>query len=67
MRIQIKDEQHKPLSGVLVSASGTNFRSNGFTQDDGVLVVNGLVPGQYFIRPALKEYSFSPSNQVAFF
>lgn len=45
---QIKSEDGQPLSGVLLSLSGTNFRSNLLTQDTGLLTFNNLVPNQNF-------------------
>lgn len=40
---QIKAEDGVPLSGVLLSLSGANFRSNMLTQDTGLLTFNNLV------------------------
>lgn len=45
---QIKSEDGQPLSGVLLSLSGTNFRSNLLTQDTGLLTFNNLVSNQNF-------------------
>ncbi len=40
---QIKAEDGVPISGVLLSLSGANFRSNMLTQDTGLLTFNYLV------------------------
>ena len=40
---QIVDGSSHPLSGVLVSLSGANFRSNNFSKEDGRLDYHGLV------------------------
>ena len=91
---QIVDGSGHPLSGVLVSLSGANFRSNNFSKEDGMLDYHGLVneviyvitvlehclypslcsfvygvnslqnPGQYFIKPLLREFEFSPASKV---
>lgn len=41
--LQIKSEDGHPLSGVLLSLSGGQFRSNLLTQDTGLLTFNNLV------------------------
>ena len=90
---QIVDGSGHPLSGVLVSLSGANFRSNNFSKEGGRLDYHGLViklylceivyehclcllyssvygvnslqnPGQYFIKPLLREFEFIPSSKV---
>ena len=40
---QVEDANGAPLSGALVSLSGTNFRSNGFTESNGELRFSDLV------------------------
>ncbi|MGH0128277.1 UNVERIFIED_CONTAM: hypothetical protein FKN15_034113 [Acipenser sinensis] len=56
-------EDSQPLSGVLLSLSGGQFRSNLLTQDSGVLAFNNLSPGQYYFKPMMKEYRFEPASQ----
>lgn len=53
--LQIKSEDGHPLSGVLLSLSGGQFRSNLLTQDTGLLTFNNLVWIQPWIhkRPAV--------------
>ncbi len=41
--LQIKAEDGHPLSGVLLSLSGGQFRSNLLTQDTGLLTFSNLV------------------------
>lgn len=31
---------------------------------NGTLLFPGLSPGQYFLRPVMKEYSFEPPSQM---
>uniref|UniRef100_A0A671LJX7 Nodal modulator 3-like n=1 Tax=Sinocyclocheilus anshuiensis TaxID=1608454 RepID=A0A671LJX7_9TELE len=61
---EIKTEDGVPLSGVLLSLSGANFRSNMLTQDTGLLTFNNLSPGQYYFKPMMKEFRFEPSAQM---
>eukprot|EP00736_Rhodelphis_marinus_P001635 Rmarinus@m.12723 len=60
----VTDTDGKPLEGVLISLSGFGFRNNMNTQADGTYLFQGLPPGDYFLRPVLKEYEFSQSSQA---
>ena len=60
------------MGGVLLSVSGeieevyggeNTFRSNVKTHGNGTRSFAGLFPGNYFIRPVLKEYEFQPQGQ----
>lgn len=61
---KIKSEDGLPLSGVLLSLSGGQFRSNLLTQDTGLLTFNNLSPGQYYFKPMMKEFRFEPVSQM---
>uniref|UniRef100_A0A8C2CBR5 Nodal modulator n=1 Tax=Cyprinus carpio TaxID=7962 RepID=A0A8C2CBR5_CYPCA len=61
---EIKAEDGVSLSGVLLSLSGANFRSNMLSQDTGLLTFNNLSPGQYYFKPMMKEFRFEPSAQM---
>ncbi|KAG7268727.1 hypothetical protein CRUP_012871 [Coryphaenoides rupestris] len=61
---KIRSEDDLPLSGVLLSLSGGNFRSNLLTQDTGLLTFNNLSPGQYYFKPMMKEFRFEPASQM---
>uniref|UniRef100_A0A4W6C5S3 NODAL modulator 1 n=1 Tax=Lates calcarifer TaxID=8187 RepID=A0A4W6C5S3_LATCA len=61
---KIKSEDGQPLSGVLLSLSGGQFRSNLLTQDTGLLTFNNLSPGQYYFKPMMKEFRFEPASQM---
>lgn len=55
----------QPLSSVLVAAAGgVGFRQNSQTGADGKVTLSGLNPGEYFIKPVLKEYRFEPSSKL---
>lgn len=49
-----------PLQGVLLSVSGGSYRRNSMTGSDGQLSFKSLSPGEYYLRPMLKEYRFEP-------
>jgi len=57
--------QRITLPGVLLSLTGDDgYRNNSATQQDGQLFVQNLFPGDYFLRPLLKEYVFRPNTQT---
>ena len=64
--VRLVDEQGAPLQGVLVSLSGgeTNYRTNEQTGPNGSLSFLGLSPGEYFVKPVLKEYEFEPRSKL---
>ncbi|KAM6972753.1 BOS complex subunit NOMO1 [Aplochiton taeniatus] len=61
---KIASEDGQPLSGVLLSLSGGQFRSNLLTQEMGQLTFNNLSPGQYYFKPMMKEFRFEPASQM---
>lgn len=55
----------QPLPSVLVAAAGgVGYRQNSQTGADGKVTLSGLNPGEYFIKPVLKEYRFEPSSKL---
>ena len=56
------------LKGVLVSLSGgsgtQSYRKNSITGENGQLTFNSLSPGEYYLRPTIKEYRFEPSSRM---
>lgn len=55
----------QPLAGVLVSLSGAaDYRNHSRTQRDGRVRFPDLSPGNYFLRPMMKEYRFSPPSKM---
>lgn len=55
----------KPLPSVLVAAAGgVGYRQNSQTGSDGRVTLSSLNPGEYFIKPVLKEYRFEPSSKL---
>ncbi|XP_043236772.1 nodal modulator 1-like [Amphibalanus amphitrite] len=66
LRLRVTDEAGRPLPGVLLSVSGgKDYRRNSLTDEDGRQVFLSLSPGQYFIRPMMKEYEFTPASKMA--
>ncbi|XP_012278866.1 nodal modulator 3 isoform X2 [Orussus abietinus] len=54
-----------PLQGVLLSLSGgTSYRKNSVTNEGGQLTFNSLSPGEYYLRPMMKEYRFDPPSKM---
>jgi len=62
--VKVEDENEKPMGSVLLSLSGGQYRKNNLTENDGSLVFTNLNPGQYFLRPMQKEYSFEPNSKI---
>lgn len=63
--VEVKDENGEPLSGVLVSMSGgKSYRQNSLTENDGTIGFLSLTPGDYFLRPMMKEYTFEPTSKM---
>ena len=63
--VTVKDENGKPLSGVLVSTSGgKSYRQNSLTENDGSISFQALMPSDYFLRPIMKEYTFEPPSKM---
>jgi hypothetical protein len=64
IKVTLQDQDTKEaLQGVLVSLSGGDgYRSNSMTQQ-GAISFSNLYPGSYFLRLALKEYSFIPPTK----
>ena len=59
------DEEGEKLSGVLVTiAGGVDYRQNSLTNKDGVIAFTELSPGEYFVRPMMKEYKFEPASKM---
>ena len=55
----------EPLAGVLVAAAGgVGYRQNSLTASDGRVTLSELNPGDYFIKPVLKEYRFDPISKL---
>ncbi|XP_052252971.1 nodal modulator 3-like [Dreissena polymorpha] len=65
IEVKITDDKGAPLSAVLLSLSGEKqYRSNNLTHEDGIMIFIGLSPGQYFLRPMMKEYNFDPVSRM---
>ncbi|MCL4120383.1 UNVERIFIED_CONTAM: hypothetical protein GTU68_024146, partial [Idotea baltica] len=63
--VRLSDESGGALEGVLVSTSGgKNYRQNSLTEADGTFAFQSLMPGDYFLRPMMKEYTFEPPSKM---
>lgn len=62
--VNVKDEEDKILSGVLLSLSGAeSYRRNLITAEEPINF-HSLSPSRYFLRPMMKEYKFEPSSKI---
>ncbi|KAL1445187.1 hypothetical protein MTO96_029294 [Rhipicephalus appendiculatus] len=65
VKVTVSEAGGQPLSGVLVSLSGAaDYRNHSRTREDGRLRFPNLSPGNYFLRPMMKEYRFSPASKM---
>ena len=64
--VTVVDSSGAKLAGVVVSLSGgeKNFRTNEQTGPNGSLSFLALSPGEYFVKPVLKEYDFEPKSKL---
>ena len=63
--VSVVDRAGQPLPSVLVAAAGgVGYRQNSQTGQDGKVTLSSLNPGEYFIKPVLKEYRFDPSSKL---
>ncbi|GBG60819.1 hypothetical protein CBR_g12556 [Chara braunii] len=61
----VQDGEGEAMSGVLLSLSGAGgYRKNAVSGPTGSFSFTGLFPGSYFLRPMLKEYSFTPAAEA---
>lgn len=65
VKVTVSESSGQRLSGVLVSLSGAaDYRNHSRTREDGRLRFPNLSPGNYFLRPMMKEYRFSPASKM---
>lgn len=65
INVSVLDHSGQPLQSVLVAAAGgVGYRQNSQTGPDGRISLSSLNPGDYFIKPVLKEYKFEPSSKL---
>lgn len=63
--VKAKDDAGNKLAGVLLSLSGSDsYRKNLVTGEDGVIKFHSLSPSEYFLKPMMKEYKFSPNSKM---
>ncbi|XP_026738315.1 nodal modulator 3, partial [Trichoplusia ni] len=60
----LDDADGTPLQGALVSVSGGSYRRNVGSGADGRLRFASLSPAQYYVKPNMKEYRFSPPHHI---
>ncbi|XP_014250405.1 nodal modulator 1 [Cimex lectularius] len=64
--VKVKDANTSEfLQGVLLSLSGgESYRRNAQTNVNGTMSFLSLSPGEYFLRPMMKEYKFHPTSKM---
>ncbi|KAL0902013.1 hypothetical protein ABMA27_007142 [Loxostege sticticalis] len=60
----VDDADGTPLQGALVSVSGGTYRRNALAGTGGRLVFAALSPNQYYVKPNMKEYKFTPPHTI---
>ncbi|KAK9747603.1 hypothetical protein RND81_02G002700 [Saponaria officinalis] len=65
VRIDSVEDAEEPFPSVLLSLSGDDgYRNNSITGVGGHFIFEDLFPGSFYLRPLLKEYSFTPRAQA---
>ncbi|CAN8280635.1 unnamed protein product [Cochlearia groenlandica] len=63
VRVVSKDNAETSIPPLLLSLSGDHgYRNNSISGGGGHFVFDSLFPGNFYLRPLLKEYSFKPST-----
>uniref|UniRef100_A0A1J3E6G6 Nodal modulator 1 n=1 Tax=Noccaea caerulescens TaxID=107243 RepID=A0A1J3E6G6_NOCCA len=63
VRVFSKDNAETSVPPLLLSLSGDHgYRNNSISSAGGIFVFDSLFPGNFYLRPLLKEYSFIPST-----
>ncbi|EFN79110.1 nodal modulator 3 isoform X2 [Harpegnathos saltator] len=64
--VEVSDRaDNSSLQGVLLSLSGgQSYRKNSITGEGGKFMFNSLSPGEYYLRPMMKEYRFDPPSKM---
>ncbi|KAG7635346.1 unnamed protein product [Arabidopsis thaliana] len=63
VRVNSKDNAETSIPPLLLSLSGDHgYRNNSISGAGGLFVFDSLFPGNFYLRPLLKEYSFKPST-----
>ncbi|PZC72764.1 hypothetical protein B5X24_HaOG210605 [Helicoverpa armigera] len=60
----LDDADSTPLQGALVSVSGGSYRRNVASGAAGRLRFASLAPAQYYVKPNMKEYRFTPPHHL---
>lgn len=63
--VEVSDASDQAVSGAVISVSGgTKYRSNTHTGASGEATFLSLSPGEYFVKPQLKEFEFTPKHKL---
>lgn len=66
LAITVKDAKGNPLPDVAfdLSHSARTYRNNSRTSAQGKTSFDELIPGEYYLKPLLKEYEFEPKQMT---
>jgi len=64
--ITVKDTKGNPLPDVAfdLSHSARTYRNNSRSNNEGKTSFDELIPGNYYLKPLLKEYEFEPPQKT---
>ena len=60
-------KMNEPIVGALLSMSGAGggYRANNATNENGEVLFANIFPGEYYLMPLLKEYTFAKDKRPA--
>merc|ERR1719237_565641 len=59
--VEVKTKSGDPLSALVSISGGSKYRNNSHTID-GKVGFMSIYPGEYFVKPFMKEYQFEPRS-----
>ena len=62
VNVTVVDKDGVGVAGVVLMLSGDQYRNSVASDAAGAAVFETVFPGTYYIRPMLKEYTFSPAS-----
>jgi hypothetical protein len=57
------NQQGEPIVAALLSLSGSGYRQNTATNEKGEVLFSNVFPGDYYLMPLLKEYTFAKDKK----
>ena len=63
IRVEVKTKLNEPLFALVSISGGSSYRNNSHTANGEVTFLS-MHPGDYFVKPFLKEYLFEPRSTM---